>query len=273
MKNRRLYNEKSYKIEEVIYCIKKNDYKHIANMVDSIPFNYKDRSGRTLIHLAARDNSIACADIILKKGKININEVENISGNSALHESMLWYCDRSEFVRLLLSYNCNPMCKTKKGEIPLHIACGYDYIKCVEILLYNDNFASINTPDDYGLTPLHKSCKNGSMKCVKFLLEHGADDTILCNNGFTAFDLVKIRGKNNACLLEHLQTMNPKEKIVFIEILEYLQIKNSIIKEKIDFIQTLACCVNSQNEDNHSKNLDDPVNILKEVCSFLDKDL
>ncbi|HBY06071.1 MAG: Ankyrin repeat-containing protein [candidate division TM6 bacterium GW2011_GWE2_42_60] len=67
------------------------------------------------------------------------------------------------------------------GSTPLHIACVYEILPVVKLLLkYN---ANPNIPDSNRKTPLHIACLVENIDIIKLLIENGADATLTSNNG------------------------------------------------------------------------------------------
>ena len=66
--------------------------------------------------------------------------------------------------------------KNKKGETPLHVACGKGHLDRVGQLL--DEGANPNTQDNAGWTPLHEVASCGRIEIAKLLLKAGANPTV-----------------------------------------------------------------------------------------------
>jgi serine/threonine-protein phosphatase 6 regulatory ankyrin repeat subunit B len=72
----------------------------------------------------------------------------------------------------------------KEGKSALHIACSYNSLGVVRVLLANG--ANKNAIDNMGETPLITAAKEGNDRVVRILLENKCSTEILCNNGWTA---------------------------------------------------------------------------------------
>jgi len=66
--------------------------------------------------------------------------------------------------------------KNKKGETPLHVACGKGLLDKVRQLL--DEGANPNTQDNAGWTPLHEVASCGRTEIAELLLKAGANPTV-----------------------------------------------------------------------------------------------
>jgi ankyrin repeat protein len=65
-----------------------------------------------------------------------------------------------------------------RGTSPLHHACEYGHLSCVQLLL--NCGASINMTETIGSaeTPLHRASRHGCCKVIRCLLQHGADPVL-----------------------------------------------------------------------------------------------
>ncbi len=60
--------------------------------------------------------------------------------------------------------------RTSGGWTALHAACILNHPDVVKILIQHDGI-NINVQDNINNTPLHKACRYGYLKCVQVLLE------------------------------------------------------------------------------------------------------
>ncbi|XP_066923620.1 ankyrin repeat domain-containing protein 27-like [Clytia hemisphaerica] len=102
----------------------------------------------------------------------------NSDGVSALHVASLH--GNENIVKLLVGKaSADPNVKTKTNcRTPLHLACQYNNIECVNILLKNGS--RTNLKDNTGNTALHFTCSNGHVGPAILLLQSGAD--VNCTN-------------------------------------------------------------------------------------------
>ena len=78
------------------------------------------------------------------------------------------------------------------GYTPLHEAANSGHLKVIELLLHHG--ADVNCLTVSNSTPLHLAVSGGHNDCVLLLLAYGADDSIVNNQGKTAFLTTKLRG-------------------------------------------------------------------------------
>ena len=61
---------------------------------------------------------------------------------------------------------------------PLHVACRYNQLECVKLLLANTSSpkaqARVDIEDRFGFRPIHDAALFGYTECVKVLLANGA---------------------------------------------------------------------------------------------------
>lgn len=141
----------------------------------------------------------------LEKHLKSKNLVDAKTGSNVLHIiSSLGY---SDFLTYFLKYDNCPRVNKKDpgGETPLHLACKYGHLRCVQCLIkYKDavsetgvykrtalhyaseagneeivkyliaNNASMNNKDMKGMTPLHIACEKGHLGVVKYLVKKKA---------------------------------------------------------------------------------------------------
>lgn len=141
--------------KEFINALAEGDYNKLEEL--NYPATYLEltiKKGRTLLHMAAKEDDLKLATFLLEKG-------------------------------------AKPSPKDENGETPLHYACEYKYIDVVKVLVKYG--ASINLEDNDGTIPLHIAVKNNYLanteKTVKFLIEAGADCTHMNKDGLTVFDI------------------------------------------------------------------------------------
>ncbi|XP_065647546.1 ankyrin repeat domain-containing protein 27 isoform X3 [Hydra vulgaris] len=107
----------------------------------------------------------------------------NAEGITLLHVAA--FCGHDVIVKLLLreaEANPNVFIISNKWT-PLHLACQYNNIECVNLLLKKG--AKTNVKDINGNTPLHFCCTNGYIESAILLLQKGADVRIINKRGNT----------------------------------------------------------------------------------------
>uniref|UniRef100_A0A158Q7B9 Poly [ADP-ribose] polymerase n=1 Tax=Elaeophora elaphi TaxID=1147741 RepID=A0A158Q7B9_9BILA len=81
--------------------------------------------------------------------------------------------DEEILLSCLTPFNVNCHAVTGRKSTPLHLACGYNRVRAVKILL--ERGADVQAVDIGGLVPLHNASSFGHLEVVNLLLEAGAD--------------------------------------------------------------------------------------------------
>ena len=96
--------------QESIFCLNK--------VCDHI---YQYHYSSTALHVAAENNHIECAEVLLNDGALVDALRDEAKLETALHLAAAnGYC---EMALLLLSKHANPNARNRNGETPLHLAC------------------------------------------------------------------------------------------------------------------------------------------------------
>ncbi|XP_062199163.1 ankyrin repeat domain-containing protein 2A-like [Phragmites australis] len=86
-----------------------------------------------------------------------------------------------------------------EGRRALHFACGYDELKCAEILL--EAGAAVDALDKNKNTPLHYAAGYGRKECVDLLLKHGAAVTLQNLDGKTPIEVARLNNQDEVLKL------------------------------------------------------------------------
>ena len=146
----------------------------------------------------------AIAELLIKSGA-KIDEATESKETPLIHAIQK---NRTEFVKLLISYGVNVNCVSNSGATPLIIfTTKLDHdIEILNLLI--DNGADINALNPEGLSPLHTAVIEGNMKLTKLLISKGSNIEIkdstsrsspllyACQNGRT--ELFKMLLENGA---------------------------------------------------------------------------
>jgi ankyrin repeat protein len=89
---------------------------------------------------------------------------ENISVSSSIQERQSENCNEVNFIINM---------KANNGSTPLHIACLFDAIKSMKVLLLN--YVVVNVNDNANETALHKAARNSFFEAYKLLVNHGGN--------------------------------------------------------------------------------------------------
>jgi len=96
------------------------------------------------LYKATRDAKPDVINILVNKGKINVNQV-------------------------------HPDEAKGQGLTALHLAARYNQVECTKTLIKHG--ANVNTKDNFGFRPIHDAAMNGCSQCIMELLKHGATTT------------------------------------------------------------------------------------------------
>uniref|UniRef100_A0A8C1XD09 Ankyrin 2a, neuronal n=1 Tax=Cyprinus carpio TaxID=7962 RepID=A0A8C1XD09_CYPCA len=100
--------------------------------------------------------------------------------------------DRVQVAEILVKHEANVDQQTKLGYTPLIVACHYGNVKMVNFLLQNG--ANVNAKTKNGYTPLHQAAQQGNTHIINVLLQHGAKPNAVTMNGNTALSIAKRLG-------------------------------------------------------------------------------
>ncbi len=173
--------------------------KFLLGLKVPVSIDLKNISGSTALHESVREGNISTAKILLAKGA-DPNARDN-SGNTALHLVMPLESRQGLFAELLAK-GANPALKDNYGEVPLHIAVrmkmGDDIIR--QLIQAGTD---VNERNKKGKTPLMFAIERNNLDQVDYLIKYGADIHAEDTDGKTAFIESLSRGKE---MVEHVIT-------------------------------------------------------------------
>ena len=81
---------------------------------------------------------------------------------------------------LITEHNCNPQCRDKEGQTPLHYACASGQLEIVRYF-HSEKLSDLVHKAHSGDSPLHFACKSNQVKIAQFLLSTGECDSLIKN--------------------------------------------------------------------------------------------
>ncbi|KAK6234390.1 hypothetical protein QUC31_006796 [Theobroma cacao] len=168
------------------------------------PFDWRDKEGRTPLHLAASKGNIECAKILVESG-VDKN-AKSKDGRTALFRAAA--NGNRRMVEMLIELDADPTIPDDRGRSAFDIARDKGHEEMVEIMERGEEVlmaarrgdatrlqsllqkgAATNFQDQYGLTALHAAAIKGHKDVVSLLIESGSDLEHRDNEGHTALHL------------------------------------------------------------------------------------
>ncbi|XP_064605463.1 E3 ubiquitin-protein ligase MIB1-like [Liolophura sinensis] len=141
----------------------------------------KKDDGYTALHLAALNNHVEVAELLVHQGKANL-DVQNVNQQSALHLAV--ERQHTQIVRLLVREGCNLNVADKDGDTPLHEALRHHTLSQLRQLQDMQDVGKLLM----GLgTPGADKKSSASIAC--FLAANGADLNLKNKKGQSPLDL------------------------------------------------------------------------------------
>ncbi|WP_353280522.1 ankyrin repeat domain-containing protein [Wolbachia endosymbiont (group B) of Cyclophora punctaria] len=168
-------------IERVKEELEKEDsdtYKKWQDNEFNINYTFDDQS--TLLHIAARNDLVKIAELLIKKGG-NVNTADQ-DGWNPLHFAVA--SGSIGVVEILIANGVNVNVADQNGFTPLHCAAHNENKEIVELLL--DKGANVDAVNQNGCTPLHCATINGHEEIVELLLEKRANVDVADQYGRTS---------------------------------------------------------------------------------------
>ncbi|WP_264330498.1 ankyrin repeat domain-containing protein [Wolbachia endosymbiont (group B) of Erebia ligea] len=168
----------------LLHIAARNDLVKIAELLikKGGNVNTADQDGWNTLHFAAASSSIGVVEILIAKG-VNVN-VADQNGFTPLHCAA--HNENKEIVELILDKGANVDAVNQNGCTPLHCATINGHEEIVELLL--EKRANVDVADEYGRTPLCWAIRNGYSEIARILLENKADPLL----GHKSFNTLKL---------------------------------------------------------------------------------
>ncbi len=135
----------------------------------TVDHTQRDSSGNSLLHAAARANSVVWANML---GPLTGHSPQNRDGKTPLHVAAVH--DSHDIAVVLLDRGANPRTSANLQKLsPLHDAAAHGSLAVGRLLL--DRGAVVDALDALGSTPLHSAVSKRSVEFVQLLCERGAN--------------------------------------------------------------------------------------------------
>ena len=185
-----------------------NELDEVFNMLLAAPtihlnLNLRNELGDTVLHIAAKRNSIELCQKIIAKG-VDPN-IQNSDGETPLHIAAS--SEGGNIAELLLNSgqcNVNLNLQNDSGDTALHIATRNHHTKITELLLSETctsdghavaSLCNPNVQDNQGNTPMHIVAENGDPDLCKLILAHPQCDLNIQNKiGNTPLHVAVLNG-------------------------------------------------------------------------------
>ncbi|MBQ4875235.1 MAG: ankyrin repeat domain-containing protein [Rickettsiaceae bacterium H1] len=222
--------------EQLLVAVEIGNYQEVESLLSKgAEINYYDYNYYTPLHLAAQDNHVDIAKLLLDKGakfmfhslwetpltiairnsnleiaRLFLNQANKLklsfpkNQKQELFDQFRKVANVREDNKLSLIVNLSD--STRKTE--LHKAIDVKNIKIVKLLL--DSGALINAKDQFGGKPLHYSVLKQTKEITRLLLEYGADVNLGDNGRTTVLHFAAKQGNEETVqlLLEHGADVN-----------------------------------------------------------------
>ena len=188
-----------------------NTLNNINTLHEDLEINLLDSDGRSPFFYAAWSGFDSILDVLLLYD-VDLENFVDSFGNNAIHHSV----DGDHVVSIRLIMDEEPDEKkilnhqNQYGIAPIHIAAAKNHSSCLKELLNYDT-CNVNIIDKQGRSPLHYACYYGNIKCVNLLIDHNVDINLHDKNGNSALFYASFHGhlpcissliKNNAKILD-----------------------------------------------------------------------
>lgn len=149
----------------------------------------KNKNGDTLLHLAAINNQVEIAELLL------ISEAEVNSRNYVYAAPLHLAVEKGleDMLDLLTRYGAELEARNNRGKTPLHIAAIHGRKTCATRLL--DKGADIHACMEKSMNPLHLAAWYGQSEIARRLIELGADINATNEDGNSALHFAAFNGQ------------------------------------------------------------------------------
>jgi len=174
-------------------AIKQGDVLAVALLLECVGdiSEFKDHNNghwTALMHAVRHDHPEIVSMVLDKKSDVN---QKDMLGWTALHFAC--YTENSIDTMHMLGINgADPNAKSLSGETPFDIACRYQRLDQVMVMIGMG--ADVNSRTDTQRTALHVAGYHGDIECIQSIVERGGDLNAQDERGYTALHLASERG-------------------------------------------------------------------------------
>ena len=176
--------------------------------ISSESVNKPDSDGGTIIHMAAKMNSLGVLTALLEaKSKLSINLPGKLK-RSPLHSAAK--AGQVQNMRYLIQKGAEVDNADDDKQTPLHMAAMYGRVKAVTVLL--EAKADLDLQDSEKRTPLYLAAYNGYVDTVEILLNDNADVKLVSDGGWSPLHIAADSMEITKKLIVHGADVNLRNK-------------------------------------------------------------
>uniref|UniRef100_A0A8C5Q8R4 B-cell lymphoma 3 protein n=1 Tax=Leptobrachium leishanense TaxID=445787 RepID=A0A8C5Q8R4_9ANUR len=174
----------------------------IQHQADIVAATQPDEDGDTALHIAVVHGNVTAAKRVIYICQ-QVGETLDVLNNlrqTPLHLAVI--TDHPELVSLLLAHGCSPHIPDRNGQTCIHLACEYESINSLKVLLKGRTLDPEAT-NFQGMTSLHIAINTRRMDITECLLDNGMNvNAMEIKSGRTPLiQAVENRCKELVCLL------------------------------------------------------------------------
>ena len=192
-------------VEALFRSIENGDTAEFARLLGAgVDLAAKNKLGETLLYVAAEKGEIDMARELIARGADAKARTPN--GETVLHAAAM--IESTALTAALIQAGAEVNASNLDGETPLQWAALTGTFLAVKALA--DAGADLNIQDArQGNTPLHAAVSHDDIVLIHYLLSRKVRTDIRNNQGLTALELAKSRGRNSAKLFESEDAPRP----------------------------------------------------------------
>jgi len=123
----------------------------------------KNDAGELPLHIACSQQSL---ELVKWVSNCDVNVPTKNQGDTPIHIACR-YCEIDVVAFLTQETQCDPNIPNTNGELPLHIACGREYLEMVKLVSKCD----LHVQTKSGFTPLHIACEHNAVEIIEYLVQ------------------------------------------------------------------------------------------------------